>query len=149
IQAQTIKDANVRNEKLGSALHLNELAEKCYDQSPKALWIQRADLISRLGRKEEAKELTDKAEKLPLNTATDYFLVASKEVAEGRLLKAKTLLEEATEKHPQDYWSWLLLGVCYDGLLRYSESAACYTTAIAIWPDFAWTYYNRGLANYD
>jgi tetratricopeptide (TPR) repeat protein len=38
-----------------------------------------------------------------------------------------------------------VLGTCHDRLMKYPDAAACYTAAIALWPDVWWGYYHRGL----
>jgi serine/threonine protein kinase/tetratricopeptide (TPR) repeat protein len=148
LQAEGLSRGAERDEKLSFALRLNGLAEPCFDEGKsRAVWLQRAELTRRLGNEDEAKELAAKAERIPLLSPTDYFLVSAKYVSEGRYKQARQLLEEATQNYPQSYWSWFFLGVCHDGQLRYADSAACYTTCIALWPQFPWAYYNRGLAH--
>jgi tetratricopeptide (TPR) repeat protein len=38
-------------------------------------------------------------------------------------------------------------GNCHDALLQNGEAIACYSTCIALRPDFHWSWYNRGLAH--
>jgi serine/threonine protein kinase/Flp pilus assembly protein TadD len=133
-----------------AALWLNQLAEAAFGATPpaKALWAQRSKLAERLGEKDAAKELSEKAANQPLRTVTDQYLVAADHVAEGRLRDALPLLREATQKSPQDYQSWFLLGVCYDGLAQDALAASCYSTCIALAPGSHQAHFNRGLSRH-
>ena len=84
---------------------------------------------------------------MPLRSATDRYLVATESVAQGRFRQAVSLLREATDQDPQNFWAWFMLGVCHDRLTQYDEAAACYSTSIALWPKFPWAYFNRGSAH--
>src|SRR5262249_9637706 len=68
-------------------------------------------------------------------------------VLQGRYREALPLLQNATSLEPQGFWAWCALGICYDGLSRPADAVAAYSTSIALWPSFPWTYYNRGLAH--
>lgn len=130
------------------ALRLNRLAEGCYraDEAPRVLWNQRAQLVASLGQKDEAERLQDRAKKAPAGVG-DAHLAARALVLGGRWHEAVTLLQELVRKEPQHFAAWYLLGNCYlDGLARESDAVACYTTCLALWPDFYAAYYNRGLA---
>jgi serine/threonine protein kinase/Flp pilus assembly protein TadD len=150
MQAHENTDPVAQQNGYKDALWLNQMAETAFGEtSPaKALWAQRAKLAEKLGEANAAKELSEKAAKAPLRTVTDHYLVASDYVADGRLRDALPLLRKATQKNPQDYQSWFLLGVCYDGLGADSLAASCYGTCIALAPASHQAHYNRGLARH-
>jgi len=54
------------------------------------------------------------------------------------------LLLVAAEAEPQNFWARLVLGLCYDALAQDQEARTCYTTSIALWPDFPWAYFKSG-----
>jgi eukaryotic-like serine/threonine-protein kinase len=147
LQAGAVQDASDREERLREALHFNELAESVTPDEPacQALLAQRAELMQLLGDPSEARRLRAQAKEAQLRTPRDYYLAGAEHVAQGRYGDALPLLQNAAERDPQDFWSQLLLGLCYDGLSRDADARACYTTSIALWPDFPWTYFNRGL----
>jgi serine/threonine protein kinase/tetratricopeptide (TPR) repeat protein len=136
-----------KTEDLRTALRLNELAGQMWEQEPdcRALLAQRAELAELLGQAGEARRWRERAEQAPLRTARDYYLVGTERVAQGRYREALPLLLAAAEQEPQNFWARLVLGLCYDGLSQDVEARACYTTAIALWPEFPWAYFNRGL----
>ncbi len=136
-------------EPLRQALRMNEFAENCYgtELAPRALWMQRADLLAALDRKDEAVPLRERARETPVRDGWAHYMLGRQLVVKGQLREAVPALQEATRKDPQNFGAWLLLGNCYlDGLGREKDAAACYTTCIALWPDFYGSYFNRGLA---
>jgi serine/threonine protein kinase/Flp pilus assembly protein TadD len=148
LQATAVHDPSQREEQVRAALHLNELADSLTpdETACQALLAQRAELMKLLGDEAEARRLRARATEAPLRTPRDYFLAGSERVAMGHYGEALPLLQNAAEQDPQNFWTQLLLGLCYDGLSRDAEARACYTTSIALWPEFPWTYFNRGLA---
>src|SRR5262249_6914596 len=146
LQALNNTDSAARTELLSEALRYNELAEKCDgEHASRALWAQRAELTALLGKTEEAEKLLAKAEATPLRTAADYYVVATADLAKGQFQQAMSLLAKATDKDPQDFWAWFLLGACHDNLAQSPEAIACYKTCIALAPNSPWAYLNRGL----
>ncbi len=129
------------------ALHLNERAEACFgaEAPPRALWLQRADLYSRLGRDDEARHARTKAAAVPPRSARDHYLIAAEHTAHGRFREALPLLQEAARLDPQSHWAWFLLGYCHDGLGHDAKAEACYGTCVALAPQSHWAYFNRGV----
>jgi serine/threonine protein kinase/Flp pilus assembly protein TadD len=149
LQATNVSDSMARQQLVSEALRFNELAESCRntEQPSRALWSQRADLMSLLGREEEANSLRAKCRETPLRDASDYYQVAAEHTAKGRYREALPLLAEATAKDPQDFWAWFLRGVCHDHLAQGIDALACYNTCIALAPDSPWAHMNRGLTH--
>jgi serine/threonine protein kinase/Flp pilus assembly protein TadD len=147
LHATTDQNSSRKEQQLRSALHLNELAASLTPDEPtcQAILAQRAELLELLGRKEEAGTFRAEAKKTPLRTPRDFYLAGAEHVNDGQYGDALPLLQTAAEQDPQNFWTQLLLGICYDGLSRDADARACYTTSIALWPEFPWTYFNRGL----
>jgi eukaryotic-like serine/threonine-protein kinase len=147
LQTAPASSSTYKVEQLQTALRLNRLSESVSPGEPpaKALLSQRAELLHMLGFDAEASRLHDQAEQTSPRTARDYYLAGSDRLAQGRYGEALPLLQIAADKDPQSFWTQLLLGICYDGLARDLDARACYTTGIALWPEFPWTYFNRGL----
>lgn len=133
-------------ELLGRALAYNELAERIVGSDvPRAVWEQRAILLARLGKREEAERVAVRSREVPLRAARDYFLSGAEAFACGRLREARDLLAKAVELDPADYWAHTALGATYQALGQFTAAAPCYDTAIALQPGASWGYYNRGL----
>jgi len=134
-------------DELDRAIRFNQLAERIGGEgTPRAVWEQRAYLLSRKGNTAEAAEAAERARSTQVRTASDYFLSGSEAVATGRPREGLELLTRAIELDPGSYRVNLALAACFDRLARYSDAAARYTTAIALRPDLCDGYYNRGLA---
>jgi len=130
------------------ALRLNTraLASFAAGAHPPALWSQRAELLQRLGRADEAAEAKQRGG-APVRTARDNYLAAWEHARVGRYAPAVPLLEVALQLDPSAVWAWFLLGRCHDGLGRDASAVACYGTCLALTPDAHAAWFNRGLAN--
>jgi eukaryotic-like serine/threonine-protein kinase len=141
------RDASAKGELLECARSWNQLAATLspYPQVGKALLGQRAEIELGLGRITEARQLREQIKGAKLESPRDHYQAGSEAVALGRYQEALPLLQYAAEAEPQNFWYRLILGLCYDGLEQPREARGCYTTSIALWPEFPWTYFNRGL----
>jgi eukaryotic-like serine/threonine-protein kinase len=129
-----------------SALRLNELAERCYprDQAPRALWLQRAAALRRLGEADAAAQLEARAQHAPVTSARGLGLLAGEYAFHGRWQEARAVLEQATRQDPQNHWLWFDLALSHERLGQDADAAASYSTCTALWPDFAPLYFQRG-----
>jgi serine/threonine protein kinase/tetratricopeptide (TPR) repeat protein len=136
-------------EKTRGALRLNDIATSCYDEDrvPRAVWLQRGELLACLQQNEAAEQALRKAGETPLRTARDRYLAARMQQKAGNYRKALALLEEATQLDPQDFSAWFVKGYCHDALKQHAEATACYSTCLALRPAFHWAWFNRGLAH--
>src|SRR5262249_35211883 len=143
-----------RDERLAYALELNGRAQETRsDQvATKALLWQRAVLTDLLGRKQEAKQLFEDADKAKARTARDYYRLAlklkagrKKKTANTQLREAIRLLEESTRDDPRDFRAWFLLGNCHDLLRHDGEAVTCYTACTALNPRSYQSYFKLGL----
>jgi serine/threonine protein kinase/Tfp pilus assembly protein PilF len=133
-------------ELLGQALLLNALAEQIAGgQAQRAVLDQRASLLKRLGKTDEANRAAARAKEAGSITGRDYFLSGSESLAEGRLREARDLLIKAVELDPANFWAHTALGATYQALGNYNLAVPCHDTAIALQPEVSWGYYNRGL----
>ncbi len=129
------------------ALRLNEQAESCFPAGsiPHPLLSQRAELLERLNRPDEAKALRNWTTGRP-ESAQGLYLEGWEFARKGQYGPAVPLLESATRKDPQALWAWFLLGRSYDGLGRDADAVACYSTCLALKPDAHQVWFNRALA---
>ena len=115
-------------------------------QEPQAFRVQHAALVRLLGQEDEGARLQQEADKIPLKTARDHYLVAAAKAVRGEYRQALPLAEEAVRLDPQHFWSYFILGVCHDHLEHHAEAMACFTACTALRPDYAETWLYRGLA---
>jgi serine/threonine protein kinase/tetratricopeptide (TPR) repeat protein len=132
-------------DRLREAVGLNERAEQLAGGDvPRVLWMQRADLLGRLGDRAGAEQAGRNAEAIPVASARDHYLVGREGQTSGRTREALPLLERATALDPTLFWAHMSQAMCHEDMGNNAQARASYTTAIALWPDFPWTYYNRG-----
>jgi serine/threonine protein kinase/tetratricopeptide (TPR) repeat protein len=129
------------------ALALNRRAEACFPagDQPRALWLQRAQLLNLLGDDGAAHQARAAAEATPPRTARDHYLLGTEHAARGRYREALPYFEAAARRDPQAFWPAFLQGLCHDRLGQDADALACFRACAALRPDFAWTYANRGL----
>jgi serine/threonine protein kinase/tetratricopeptide (TPR) repeat protein len=144
----TYDPAHPRQEEILLALHLSQSAAACYDTDkvPKALWEQQAELLQLCGKTGEASALSQKADQTPLRTAQDNYLAAQFLATKGNFRMAWPLLQEAVQADPRNFSAWFVLGNCHNALIHYGDAVACYSTCIALRPEYYWSWFNRGLA---
>jgi serine/threonine protein kinase/Tfp pilus assembly protein PilF len=149
ILAGSQPDSPHRDEQHRVALHLNRRAEACSGAGhpSQALLLQRAELISLLEDECSGERLRAEANKAPMRSAADYYLLATGHITAGRYRQALPLLEEATRQDPEHFWAWFSLGNCYENLAQDARAVACYSACMGMRPRFAWTYFNRGLCH--
>ena len=94
------------------ALALNEQAQAAYPPGkvPRGIWIQRAELLRRLG--EDVSKAESEASRAPIQAAHDAFWTAREYIQKGRRTEAEELLrraavEDAADPLIQAYLGWL------------------------------------------
>ncbi|HMF15833.1 MAG TPA: protein kinase, partial [Gemmataceae bacterium] len=137
---------------LAAAWDLNQRAEGCYVPAklPPGFVLQKARLAAELGKK-DARDILVRAQKMPLQTAWDYYTAAFELATFRKVDEAVGLLNKSLARDPNHFPAQLLLAVCRHNLARYSpqgrrleETAAAYTTCIALKPSFVPAYFHRG-----
>jgi tetratricopeptide (TPR) repeat protein len=139
---------------LAEGLRMNEIAQACFtpDETPRGLWQQRADLLDRLGRTDQARPLRERASRMGPSSPADRYLLARDHARGGRYREAVDLLRRLLADDPENFAAWYLLGnCCLDGVATAAgspaEAVGHYTACIALRPRFAGAWYNRGLAH--
>ncbi len=133
---------------LGDAVRANELAERVAGGiTTKAVWEQRAELMRRLGKMDDASRSAEQAKDAPLSSARDYYLSGTEALTNGHHREAQKLLRKSIELDPGNFESQLSLGLCHEGLGQFADASACYTTAIALRPDHSGGHFARGLVS--
>ncbi|HEV3143562.1 MAG TPA: protein kinase [Gemmataceae bacterium] len=127
------------------SLQLNQKAEECLGaQAPAALWKQRAELLSQLGRQAEADELRQRP--LPLPVADlDQMQEALDRIVAHEYRAALEPLKQLTQRSPKYHRAWFDAGHCYFMLGQFNESAASFSVCIALHPESPWALYYRAL----
>jgi serine/threonine protein kinase/tetratricopeptide (TPR) repeat protein len=140
-----------REVRLADARRLNELAEACStgEESLRAVWLQRALLLSESGHEDQARELLERARTLPLNTARDYYLAALERMAGGDYAGARDLLRDARQLDAQDAYVCYALGLCYAQLGEYHRAGSALDASLALWPDFFASHYQRARCHHE
>jgi serine/threonine protein kinase/tetratricopeptide (TPR) repeat protein len=128
-------------------LRLTRLAVDAFPpgQAPPTLWKLRAQLAKQFGHADEAAEATRFAAAAP-TSSRDLYLEGAEHTVRGHFREALPLLQEATRRDPQNFLAWFVQGYCHHLLSQFGDAIGCYTTCVALRPDFAPSHYNRGLA---
>ncbi|QDT71655.1 serine/threonine-protein kinase [Lacipirellula limnantheis] len=102
---------------------------------------------------DKTKRLIDSAEDrrggaaanaLPANGDDETTVVSL--LRQGRYDDAAPLLTEWRDKEPYDLGAWMLLGSVNAGIGNLQEAEECFTTCTRLRPQFAFSYFQRGLA---
>jgi serine/threonine protein kinase/tetratricopeptide (TPR) repeat protein len=150
-EAAANPDPARRRDRVQFALQLNSRAEDCYapDGAPRALGLQRARLTLLAGDEAEARRLREQAERAPLRTFRERYLLALHQMDQGRMRQAVAFLYEASRPDLHDFSVWLVLGNCHAAVGERGQAAAYYDIGTALWPASPWVYFNRGLFRLD
>lgn len=148
-QAEAAASITEKNDKLREALAFNDKARSCLAGRPvpKALQEQRASLAAQLKLRSDADLLPRSDDDAMPASVRDKCLLACFLTANGRFRAALPLWQQASLQDPQNVWAWYGLANCHDALKHPTQAASCYSACIALSPDFAGWYFQRGLAN--
>jgi serine/threonine protein kinase/tetratricopeptide (TPR) repeat protein len=135
---------------LRDALGLLERAEAIggLGQS-RALWIDRAYYLERLGEQAQSLAARRKGEALQPATAQDHYLLAATYARRGTAIshaKAVAELDQALVLNPHHYWAHVQRGICHQEQGEHTLAAGDFGACIGLWPEFAWGHFNRGYA---
>lgn len=122
-----------------------EISERRATHLHGAVDRQRQELTAELSGKTAAAS-TDRELQSP---TSDAELEAIELLAKGRHGEALPRLIEWRDRSPNDVSAWLLLGNAYAGIGNPSEAEECYTVGVVQRPEFAYSYFLRGLARYE
>lgn len=127
------------------AFQYNTLAESCAGRNDilrSVLW-QRAVLFDNAGQETEASVVRAEAEKLPLETEQDLYLDAVQKLSHGDVNEAVAVLKKGRRINVQDAYVHYALGRGYLRLEQHAKAAASFEASIALWPEYAGSYYFR------
>jgi serine/threonine protein kinase/tetratricopeptide (TPR) repeat protein len=138
----------VDTREIEDALHWNHVAERGFEPEtiPRVLWTQRADLLRRLDRNDDAAACEATATDAPTRPVLDHFWDGIDRSQRHDHRAAISAFEAAIDEDPSLYWGWFQLGLSHLALGQNSRAAQCYTVCIALLPDSGEAYYHRGLA---
>lgn len=135
-KARMLTDECERNRVLTMARLDNEVARAVVAQPESAaLLLQAAEIATLLEDDEHALAMQAAAKLAPSNDSHSKLMLAIQQVDAFEYEAAKCLLERLATETPQDYFVWLLLGACHDGMREAVHAEACYSACIALWPD--------------
>jgi eukaryotic-like serine/threonine-protein kinase len=130
------------------ALALLDRAEAIAGLPPsRALLLDRATYLDRLGAAEQARTVRQAAEQVQPSSARDHYLLASGYARAGGkdgYSRAIAELDQALALNPRLYWAWVQRGICRKERAEYTLAAGDFGACIGLWPELAWGYFNRG-----
>ena len=99
------------------ALDFNDRALLCFaDRAPRSLWQQRADLLDRIGRGNEAKDARESAVTASEGGAYDSYLQGVAQARKGDFAGATAAFQRATDLDPGYFAARYAMGnACLDG----------------------------------
>jgi len=107
---------------------------------------QRQLCLEALGRVGEAAALRAQAEALAPRSAWEHSALGRSLLHKGEVSAAVREFRRAMELRPQDFWPQFYEGVCAYRLGDHATAAAAFRTCVALVPDRAECFCNRGLA---
>ncbi|QDU22613.1 serine/threonine-protein kinase [Urbifossiella limnaea] len=141
LKAGAVADATERGLELDRAAAWNERAERfAGDRLPRAVREQRAALLALRG-----SPLPVEAPPEP-GSARDRFLFGAQLARGGRHRDAIPHLTEATRQDPSNLSAWFVRGTAHLALEQNELAAVCFAACVALRPDFAPAWQNRGVA---
>ncbi len=144
-------DRAARAAAISEALRLNAASVSCFGAGavPRAVALQRAELVRLEGNGAEARRLREQAQSIPLRSPRERLLLISDQLDRHRFGEALDHFQDLLRGDAQNFALWLLLGNAYAGLDQFDDALASYSVAIALQPNLRWSYFNRGLLALD
>jgi serine/threonine protein kinase/Tfp pilus assembly protein PilF len=139
---------NVRTGIRQEALKILAEAERLCGPST-VLYRERRMYALALGLNEIAQRAASQADALPPHTPWEHAAVGRSMLDDGDAQGAFAQLEKSLELKPDDFWASFHMGHCARILGRPNEAVVAYSVCLALAPDSAWCYYNRGLSLLD
>ncbi len=113
----------------------------------KAYHNLRADLLEKLGKKDDATKERAIAVSLLPASALDHFLAGQERCREGAWEEAIGCFNLALGAQPSHFWARFLLAVCQLKLQRGESALAGLNACLTQQPEFVWGYLFRGYAH--
>jgi len=131
-QAADLSDARA----LEKADYWQNLAKLCFDRSGRTpMALRPGGLPSLQQQLAEVQKLDD----------ADLYRLACDAVTIGKFRDGLVLLKELTRRDPSHFMGWFIRGLCHEGLGHDNSAAEAWTVCVALQPDFARAYFNRGI----
>lgn len=113
-------------------------------REPRHALSLKGQLLLLLGRGDEGETALRRARSTPLQTAEDFYMEGSRLLGEEKSGDAVRHFREALRRDPRHFWALFGLAQAYAQQNKIDEAFACYVACLAIWPDNALIYLNRG-----
>jgi serine/threonine protein kinase len=120
-------------------------AEESFGPSA-VLYRERALHARALGLVEEARAAEEGAKRVPPQTPWEHYVLGCSYLRTGELERAEQELRRAAELEPQGLWVNFVRGRCAYLRGHHAEAAEAFAICVALAPERAVCYYNRGLA---
>lgn len=145
-EASSKRESKEQGELLRQVRELHRAAETCYPigETPRVLWLQRAEAAQLAGDEAAAHDEQERAAAQPLRAFTDHAVLAMTHLARGEHRKALDLLEQIRSAGPHDYGSCLMLARSFQGLREPEKVEMWFQQAILLNPSEATAYLLRG-----
>src|SRR5262249_25226354 len=125
------------------ALSVLAEAEEAFGPSP-VLYRERRLHAEALGMANAARAAEAKAASTPPQTAWEHYALGCSYLRSGELERAAAELDRALELEPQGLWPNFARGRCAYLLNRHDEALVSFTVCVALAPESAVCWYNRG-----
>jgi serine/threonine protein kinase len=126
------------------ALRVLAEAEEEFGPSP-VLYRERQLHAETLGLRDVAQAAAASVERAPAQTAWEHYALGCSYLRSGELARSAAELERAVDLEPQGLWPNFARGRCAYLLGRHQEALLSFTACVALAPDSAVCWYNRGL----
>lgn len=139
-----LADVEAQSKRLPEAVGILERAVQVGSPS-QAYHLRRARYLEQLGKNDEARRASDRAQSLKPAHAVDWFLLGDEWYKRGRMPEALAAFDHALRLQPDDFWSQFFLAVRYLEAHRPEEAKAGLTACLSRRSDFPWLYLLRGI----
>ncbi|MFN7803154.1 MAG: protein kinase domain-containing protein [Planctomycetaceae bacterium] len=133
-------------EAAAKALAMNRLAILCFesDETPRAIWAQRARFYELRGEHEQAREARSQEGVGETSSALHERFEALSQLVQQDQQAAARSLEKLTKQSPQDMSLWFFSGNNHVFGHQLDEAEASYTACIALSPQWSLPWFQRG-----
>jgi tetratricopeptide (TPR) repeat protein len=107
---------------------------------------ERQKVAAALGRDDLASQAAQQVAALTPQTAWEHYAIGRSLLRAGQEERAANQFRQAVDHDPQEFWPNFDLGICAYRQRQFETALAAFSACIAIRPDRAECYLNRGLA---
>ncbi|MBM81942.1 MAG: hypothetical protein CMJ78_15320 [Planctomycetaceae bacterium] len=112
----------------------------------RALYLQRAFVLDKLGDVDGSKEARELASSLSPSSAIDHFLLGEIDRKAGRFENALQSYSAVVKLDNDHFWAHNMSGVCNLQLGKLDTARQCYEMCSGLRPKFSWTYLTLAIA---